>query len=97
MRKSGILFHIASLPNEYGIGTMGKEAYEFVDYLEECGQSFSYSDRTIMHEGAGASSLDIDLEEQLAAAWFVPFDTGANGWSAEPLYNVQNIIWSGLI
>lgn len=61
------------------------------------GQAFSYSDRTIMHEGAGASSLDIDLEEQLAAAWFVPFDEGANGWSAEPLYNVQNIIWSGLI
>lgn len=39
MRKSGILFHIASLPNDYGIGTMGKEAYEFADYLEECGQS----------------------------------------------------------
>ena len=58
---------------------------------------FNYSDRTIMHEGAGASSLDIDLEEGLAAAWFVPFDEGANGWSAEPLYNVQNIIWSGLI
>ncbi|MGN0608644.1 MAG: serine hydrolase domain-containing protein [Oscillospiraceae bacterium] len=61
------------------------------------GLPFSYSDRTIMHEGAGASSLDIDLDEQLAAAWFVPFDEGANGWSAEPLYNVQNIIWSGLI
>lgn len=61
------------------------------------GQAFSYSDRTIMHEGAGASSLDIDLDEQLTAAWFVPFDTGANGWSAEPLYNVQNIIWSGLM
>ena len=59
--------------------------------------AFSYSDRTIMHEGAGASSLDIDLEEQLTAAWFVPFDEGANGWSPEPLYNVQNIIWSGLI
>ncbi|MBQ5333438.1 MAG: beta-lactamase family protein [Oscillospiraceae bacterium] len=59
--------------------------------------NFSYSDRTIMHEGAGASSLDIDLDEQLVAAWFVPFDEGANGWSAEPLYNVQNIIWSGLI
>ncbi len=61
------------------------------------GQAYSYSDRTIMHEGAGASSLNIDLEEELAAAWFVPFDTGANGWSAEPLYNVQNIIWSGII
>ena len=59
--------------------------------------SFSYSDNTIMHEGAGASSLDIDLDEQLCAAWFVPFDEGAGGWSAEPLYNVQNIIWSGLI
>lgn len=61
------------------------------------GQSFLYSDRTIMHEGFGACTLDIDLEEQLVAAWFVPFDEGANGWSAEPLYNVQNIIWSGLI
>lgn len=39
MRKSGILFHISSLPNDYGIGTMGKEAYEFADFLEECGQS----------------------------------------------------------
>ena len=58
---------------------------------------FSYSDRTIMHEGAGASSLDIDLDEQLTAAWFVPFDEGAGGWSSEPLYNVQNIIWSGLM
>lgn len=61
------------------------------------GLNYNYSDRTIMHEGAGASSLDIDLEEGLVAAWFVPFDEGANGWSAEPLYNVQNIIWSGLI
>lgn len=61
------------------------------------GPAYTYSDRTIMHEGAGASSLDIDLEEGLVAAWTVPFDTGANGWSSEPLYNVQNIIWSGLI
>ena len=39
MRKSGLLMHIASLPNEYGIGTMGREAYNFVDYLKKCGQS----------------------------------------------------------
>lgn len=24
MRKSGILLHIASLPNDYGIGSMGR-------------------------------------------------------------------------
>lgn len=39
MRKSGILMHITSLPGPYGIGTMGKEAYKFVDFLEAAGQS----------------------------------------------------------
>lgn len=38
MRKSGILMHITSLPGPYGIGTMGKYAYEFVDFLEKAGQ-----------------------------------------------------------
>ena len=38
MRCSGILMHITSLPGEYGVGTMGAEAYRFVDFLEEAGQ-----------------------------------------------------------
>ncbi len=38
MRKSGILMHISSLPSPYGIGTMGKEAYKFIDFLEKAGQ-----------------------------------------------------------
>ena len=40
MRKSGILMHITSLPSPYGIGNMGKAAYEFVDFLCEAGQSY---------------------------------------------------------
>lgn len=32
-RSAGILLHISSLPGEYGIGTMGKEAYGFVRLL----------------------------------------------------------------
>lgn len=40
MRKSGILLHLSSLPSPYGIGTMGKEAYQFVDFLKESGQSY---------------------------------------------------------
>ena len=40
MRSSGILMHITSLPGPYGVGTMGKEAYRFVDFLEEAGQSY---------------------------------------------------------
>ncbi|MGN0649713.1 MAG: 4-alpha-glucanotransferase [Oscillospiraceae bacterium] len=39
MRKSGILLHIASLPNSLGIGTMGAEAYSFADYLKASGQT----------------------------------------------------------
>ncbi|MBQ8540055.1 MAG: 4-alpha-glucanotransferase [Clostridia bacterium] len=38
MRKSGILLHISSLPSPYGIGTMGKEAYNFIDFLKKAGQ-----------------------------------------------------------
>ena len=39
MRSSGILMHITSLPGPYGVGTMGKQAYKFVDFLEKSGQS----------------------------------------------------------
>ena len=40
MRESGILMHITSLPGPYGIGTMGKQAYRYVDFLEKAGQSY---------------------------------------------------------
>ena len=40
MRKSGILMHITSLPNPYGVGSMGKCAYEFVDFLSAAGQAY---------------------------------------------------------
>lgn len=38
-RKAGVLMHISSLPNERGIGSMGKAAYEFVDFAAEAGLS----------------------------------------------------------
>ena len=40
MRESGILMHITSLPGPYGVGTMGKEAYRFVDFLKNAGQHY---------------------------------------------------------
>lgn len=39
MRKCGVLMPIASLPTKYGIGGFSKEAYDFVDFLAEGGQS----------------------------------------------------------
>lgn len=69
---------------KYGIGFDRRE-----------GPGFLYSKGTYMHEGAGSCSLVIDPAEQLAAAWFVPFRPGE--WYADGLWNVSNIIWSGLI
>ena len=40
MRTSGILMPIFSLPSPYGIGTFGKAAYDFVDFLKMGGQSY---------------------------------------------------------
>lgn len=40
VRKSGVLMHISSLSSPYGIGSMGKEAREFVDFLKKSGQSY---------------------------------------------------------
>ncbi len=39
MRNSGILMHITSLAGPYGVGTMGKHAFAFVDFLKRSGQS----------------------------------------------------------
>ena len=39
MRSSGILMHITSLPGPYGVGTMGAQAFSFVDFLSEAGQT----------------------------------------------------------
>lgn len=39
-RSSGVLMHISSLPSNYGIGTLGVEAYNFVDFLEKTKQKY---------------------------------------------------------
>ena len=38
-RCSGILMPISSLPGGYGIGSMGKPARDFVDFLTKAGQT----------------------------------------------------------
>ena len=38
-RSAGVLMPVFSLPGEYGIGTFGKEAKQFIDFLKETGNS----------------------------------------------------------
>lgn len=39
-RSSGILLPIFSLPSPYGVGTLGKVAYDFIDFLSSTGSTF---------------------------------------------------------
>ncbi|MDX9941149.1 MAG: 4-alpha-glucanotransferase [Bacteroidales bacterium] len=53
-RSSGILLHITSLPGPYGIGTMGREAFAFVDFLVASGQKI-WQILPLGHTGYGDS------------------------------------------
>ena len=39
-RGAGILLPVASLPSDYGIGTLGDAAYSFVDLLVEAVKTY---------------------------------------------------------
>lgn len=54
MRGSGVLLHITSLPSPYGVGTLGKAAYDFADFLESAGQKY-WQILPLGHTGYGDS------------------------------------------
>ena len=67
-RSSGVLMHITSLPGKFGIGTFGKSAYAFVDFLEETKQTYwqilpltttSYGDSPYQSFSAVAGNLNL--------------------------------------
>ena len=78
-RGAGILLPISSLPSPYGIGTLGKAAYDFVDCLKASGQMYwqvlpvgptSYGDSPYQSFSTFAGNpyfidLDILIEEGL--------------------------------
>ena len=39
-RSAGVLLPVHSLPSPYGFGTLGKEAYQWIDFLKEAKQSY---------------------------------------------------------
>ena len=53
-RSSGILLPIFSLPSKYGCGSLGKEAYNFIDFLVDAKQSY-WQMLPINHTGYGNS------------------------------------------
>ena len=57
-RSSGILMHITSLPSPYGIGTLGKAAYDFADFLHESRQRY-WQMLPVGHTGYGDSPYQV--------------------------------------
>lgn len=81
-RSAGILLPIFSLPSPYGIGTLGKEARAFADFLHAAGQSW-WQILPVGPTGAGDSPytsvstfagnpLFLDLEELAESGVLLP-------------------------
>lgn len=94
MRKSGILMHITSLPGPYGIGSMGKCAYEFVDFLREAGQSY-WQVLPLCPTGFGDSPYQsfstfagnpylIDLDKLISEGLLKQDEVDAISWASDP-------------
>lgn len=83
-RSSGVLMHISSLPNKYGIGSFGKEAYQFVDFLVATSQSYwqilpltttGYGDSPYSSYSAFAGNIDfIDLDRLIEEGYIAQED-----------------------
>lgn len=81
-RASGILMAVSSLPGLYGIGSLGKPAFDFVDFLARAGQKY-WQILPLVPPGDGASpymspsafagnpyfiDLDLLVQEELLTA-----------------------------
>ena len=95
-RAGGILLPISALPSPYGIGTLGKAAYAFADFLHAAGQRYwqllplgptSYGDSPYQSFSTFAGNpyfIDLDLlaEEGLLDKE----DLAAADWGNDPRY-----------
>jgi 4-alpha-glucanotransferase len=95
-RSSGILMPVSSLPSPYGIGTLGQEARNFVDFLEAAGQGWwqmlpvghtSYGDSPYQCPSSFAGNpYFIDLDELIADGLLTQEEVDAVNWGGDPQY-----------
>ena len=95
-RHSGILLHISSLPSRHGIGTLGREAYAFADFLRAAGQKYwqllplgptSYGDSPYQSFSTFAGNpyfIDLDLLSE--DGLLTKAELEAVNWGTQPRY-----------
>ena len=94
MRASGMLMHITSLPGSYGVGTLGKSAFAFVDFLKKAGQSLwqllplnptGYGDSPYQSCSTFAGNpYLIDLDELIGQGLLKKEEVAAVNWGDDP-------------
>ncbi len=95
-RSSGILLPISSLPSPYGIGTFGRAAYEFADFLKAAGQKYwqllplgptSYGDSPYQSFSTYAGNpYFIDLEALVRDKLLTRKEVDERAWGENPRY-----------
>ncbi|MDE7042222.1 MAG: 4-alpha-glucanotransferase [Oscillospiraceae bacterium] len=95
-RSSGILLPISALPSPHGIGTLGREAYAFADFLHAAGQKYwqllplgptSYGDSPYQSFSTFAGNpYFIDLDLLAEDGLLDPAGLDAADWGTQPRY-----------
>ncbi|MDE7361348.1 MAG: 4-alpha-glucanotransferase [Oscillospiraceae bacterium] len=95
-RSCGVLLHITSLPSPYGIGTLGKTAEKFADWLKSAGQSWwqvlpigptGYGDSPYQPFSSFAGNpLMIDLDELVEHGLLSKADCDNADYGADPSF-----------
>ena len=102
-RKSGVLLHPTSLPGGAGIGTLGKEAYDFIDFLilsdQKLWQTFplgptGFGDSPYQCFSAFASNpILLDLEQLVAQSLLTADELGGAPPNDGKVNYGQVILW----
>ena len=103
MRTSGVLMPISSIPSPYGIGTMGKQARKFVDFLVKGGQKYwqilpicptSYGDSPYQSFSSFAGNpYFIDLEYLCKDELLTKKECESFQWGSNPKYVDYGIMY----
>ena len=103
MRTSGVLMPISSIPSPYGIGTMGKQARKFVDFLVKGGQKYwqilpicptSYGDSPYQSFSSFAGNpYFIDLEYLCKDKLLTKKECESFQWGSNPKYVDYGIMY----
>ena len=78
-RAAGVLMPVSSLPSPFGIGTLGKGAYDFIDWLEKAGMKI-WQVLPLLPTGYGDSPYQSFAADALNY-YFIDFALGNRGFT----------------